>query len=241
MGEAKRRQATATQVVMGLDTRDGGDFEAYLSVAGNVGKRSVPCNGCVSCCYHPIIGIDPSEENPEHLAHLLTEPDVEDGKLRLLKRADGACIHLGDAGCTVYEHRPRVCRGYDCRPWSLLFMHTIFPGGHKSPFWVYQTNTLRGRMLFDAFYLAGRMAHKQLEWEGKPPIIENVYDVARRLMPFVIGYVDEFLASSPDDQFDLLRCDPDKLTPERLRHVMLSLFNTLKFNSVPMPGKIFEL
>src|SRR5262249_14920143 len=27
----------------------------------------------------------------------------------------GRCPMLGDRGCTIYEHRPRTCRTYDCR------------------------------------------------------------------------------------------------------------------------------
>lgn len=32
------------------------------------------------------------------------------GELR--KRSDGACIFLGDDGCSVYERRPKVCRDF---------------------------------------------------------------------------------------------------------------------------------
>lgn len=27
----------------------------------------------------------------------------------------GRCPMLGDDGCSIYEHRPRTCRAYDCR------------------------------------------------------------------------------------------------------------------------------
>jgi Fe-S-cluster containining protein len=27
----------------------------------------------------------------------------------------GHCPMLGDGGCSIYEHRPRTCRTYDCR------------------------------------------------------------------------------------------------------------------------------
>jgi Fe-S-cluster containining protein len=33
---------------------------------------------------------------------------------RIARRPDGYCVH-NDGGCTVYEHRPAVCRTYDCR------------------------------------------------------------------------------------------------------------------------------
>jgi Fe-S-cluster containining protein len=71
------------------------------------------------CCYNPRIEIDRSKESPERLARLDLVPD-EYGDVKLRKRADGACVHLGEDGrCTVYEHRPTVCRTYDCRPGSM--------------------------------------------------------------------------------------------------------------------------
>ena len=32
----------------------------------------------------------------------------------LPRRPDGACVHLGEHGCTVYKQRPAVCRTFDC-------------------------------------------------------------------------------------------------------------------------------
>lgn len=36
---------------------------------------------------------------------------------QIRQRADGYCVHngAGDRFCGVYEHRPAVCRAYDCR------------------------------------------------------------------------------------------------------------------------------
>jgi len=41
--------------------------------------------------------------------------EIRDGKRCLPKRPDGACIYLGDTGCTIYEKRPQACRAFDCR------------------------------------------------------------------------------------------------------------------------------
>jgi hypothetical protein len=59
-------------------------------------------------------------ENGDDLGHLDTEPDPERGGLRLRKRPDGGCIHLGPDGCTVYENRPAACRGFDCRAFAVV-------------------------------------------------------------------------------------------------------------------------
>jgi hypothetical protein len=55
----------------------------------------------------------------------ITTQDLDEGVVRwdranpylLQQEADHLCTHLsrGGAGCTVYEHRPAVCRQYDCR------------------------------------------------------------------------------------------------------------------------------
>jgi Fe-S-cluster containining protein len=55
----------------------------------------------------------------KRLAHLLTERSPE-GELVLQRRSDGACVHLGERGCTVYEQRPAVCRTFDCRVFAAM-------------------------------------------------------------------------------------------------------------------------
>lgn len=55
----------------------------------------------------------------------ITSQDLDEGVLRwdrgqpflLQQEADHLCTHLSrsGAGCTCYEHRPAVCREYDCR------------------------------------------------------------------------------------------------------------------------------
>lgn len=58
-------------------------------------------------------------ERGDILQGLSTEPcrNPITGKegLRLRQTPDGACVHLGEAGCTVYEKRPAMCRVFDCR------------------------------------------------------------------------------------------------------------------------------
>ncbi|MBN1138225.1 MAG: YkgJ family cysteine cluster protein [Anaerolineae bacterium] len=54
----------------------------------------------------------------------LSKEDVQEGVVRwelgqpymIAHAADGYCVHMdrGTYGCTVYDHRPIPCRGYDC-------------------------------------------------------------------------------------------------------------------------------
>jgi hypothetical protein len=53
------------------------------------------------------------EAHRKCLPYLLTERN-RDGELVLRRRLDGACIHLGEQGCTIYEqavlaHPCRAC------------------------------------------------------------------------------------------------------------------------------------
>lgn len=76
-------------------------------------SSSVPCGTCTLCCHGKVfLSAD------EDAAHLNVVVDARmDGKRlrRLVTKADGECGHLQDGRCTVYEHRPRICRTFDCR------------------------------------------------------------------------------------------------------------------------------
>src|SRR5262245_47949648 len=85
------------------------------------GERSsdVPCGGCTACCSSSqFVLIEPDEA--ETLAHvpgplLFPAPGRPDGHVLLGYDDRGRCPMLGDDGCTIYAHRPRACRTYDCR------------------------------------------------------------------------------------------------------------------------------
>jgi Fe-S-cluster containining protein len=59
------------------------------------------------------------------LSFELTTQDLDEGRVMweaatpylIRHETDGYCSHLDRAhgGCTVYQHRPATCRGYDCR------------------------------------------------------------------------------------------------------------------------------
>ena len=45
----------------------------------------------------------------------------------------GRCPMLGDHGCTIYEHRPRTCRTYDCRVFAATGSSPIRPSRRSPP------------------------------------------------------------------------------------------------------------
>jgi hypothetical protein len=42
-------------------------------------------------------------------------------RLMLARKEDGGCVYLGEAGCTIHDRAPWVCRRFDCRKLVLGF------------------------------------------------------------------------------------------------------------------------
>lgn len=95
---------------------DAGGFADWI-VAMQRGMRTgegsdVPCGGCVACCTSgQLVPVDEDDRGamPAHAVVGTAEGAV------LARREDGTCLSLVQNRCTVYEHRPRACRIYDCR------------------------------------------------------------------------------------------------------------------------------
>ncbi len=102
-----------------------GDFAAWLAGmeraldSGGDGQSVVPCGGCTACCTSSqFVHIGPEEA--ETLARIPSQllfpaPGLPSGHVLLGYDEHGHCPMLGDGGCSIYEHRPRTCRTYDCR------------------------------------------------------------------------------------------------------------------------------
>ncbi|HET7490215.1 MAG TPA: YkgJ family cysteine cluster protein [Acidimicrobiales bacterium] len=91
--------------------------EAERAVAG--GEAVVPCDGCTACCTSSqFVHIGPDEAAtlariPPAL--LFPAPLRPAGHVVLGFDERGHCPMLVDGRCSIYEHRPRACRSYDCR------------------------------------------------------------------------------------------------------------------------------
>jgi Fe-S-cluster containining protein len=103
--------------------RPAGEFSTWLAellTAIRDGTNSaVPCDGCVACCSSSqFVHIGPGESDA--LRHIPAEllfgaPGMPDGYVLMGYDERGRCPMLGVGGCSIYEHRPRTCRTYDCR------------------------------------------------------------------------------------------------------------------------------
>jgi Fe-S-cluster containining protein len=100
-----------------------GDFSSWLAqmqaaIRGE-GASEVPCRGCTACCRSSqFIHIGPDEIDtlariPSAL--LSAAPRLPAGTMVLGYDDRGHCPMLIDDQCSIYEHRPRACRAYDCR------------------------------------------------------------------------------------------------------------------------------
>jgi Fe-S-cluster containining protein len=100
-----------------------GGFSAWLrdmqgALRGERGS-DVPCGGCTACCTSSqFVHIGPDET--ETLSHIPSEllfpaPRMATGHVLLGYDQHGRCPMLSSDGCSIYEHRPRTCRTYDCR------------------------------------------------------------------------------------------------------------------------------
>jgi Fe-S-cluster containining protein len=118
----------ARRAVAHIDTNDhsdlpAGNFSSWMiemqgAIRGEHGAN-VPCDGCTACCTSSqFIHIEPDETGT--LAHIPPEllfpaPGMPPGHVLLGYDERGHCPMLIDDQCSIYEHRPRTCRTYDCR------------------------------------------------------------------------------------------------------------------------------
>ena len=74
--------------------------------------ENVPCASCTTCCQndatflHPELGDDTG----------IYQTEQHGQRLMLAHKKNGDCLYLDRAtGCTIYAHRPAICRKLDCR------------------------------------------------------------------------------------------------------------------------------
>ncbi|MCB1000545.1 MAG: YkgJ family cysteine cluster protein [Ilumatobacteraceae bacterium] len=101
---------------------DAGPFGTWLdgmlaAMRGN-GDADVACGTCTACCrsrQFVHVGADETEALAHIPADLRTPAPGRPGDVVIGYDAEGRCPLLGENGCTIYDHRPRTCRVYDCR------------------------------------------------------------------------------------------------------------------------------
>lgn len=100
-----------------------GDFSAWLrstrAALRDQGEAVVACGDCHACCVAAqFILVRPDEVEtlrsiPRGLS--VPAPGWPRGHQMVVYDQRGACPMLSQGACSIYEHRPRTCRSYDCR------------------------------------------------------------------------------------------------------------------------------
>lgn len=236
MGEARRRKLAGHKhgMILYRDgftnelkyARNAGDPVAFLHNlqrnsavwrSGSAADSKVPCNGCVACCYYDKVDIDPSKEKPDDLRHLDTTAN-DDGSLRLRKRADGACIHLGDTGCTVYEHRPRVCRAYDCRLGSLVGVREPYENDHVAPVWIFDPKDFYGKVLKATFFMLGVMHQASARKSGGCATVEATVRYAMENLHKAFPAFEAIMRMTPEERCAALGIEKLPSPEEQQKH-----------------------
>jgi uncharacterized protein len=116
----------------------------------------VPCHGCTACCRSgQFVHVDPDETDA--LAHIPSEllfpaPGMPRGHRLLGYDERGHCPMLVDDRCSIYDHRPRACRMYDCRVFAAAGVEpdAASPVRDRVERWRFVFDTAEDRERFDA-------------------------------------------------------------------------------------------
>ncbi len=134
------------------------EFGAWLDDmrAALRGERdaNVPCDGCTACCTSSqFVTIEPDET--ETLARipaplLFPAPGRPRGHMVLGYDERGHCPMLVDGRCSIYEHRPRACRMYDCRVFAAAGVDAGSPVAERVAQWEFEFAGVRDGLRYDA-------------------------------------------------------------------------------------------
>jgi hypothetical protein len=185
---------------------DAGEFSSWLEQMRNAlagrGVSDVPCNGCTACCTSSqFVDIEPDEADtlaqiPPEL--LFPAPGRPHGHVLLGYDERGHCPMLAESGCSIYEHRPRACRVYDCRVFSATGVELDEPAkagiAGRSRRWRFGFPSPDGGARAEGLRAAARYLdahHADLPGDGRPL-------AATRRAVLAVELADLFTGRDPD-------------------------------------------
>ena len=168
MGERARVQSGDTPQSGADGPLPAGDFSSWLgemrAALRGAGESVVPCGTCTGCCTSSqFVHIGPEETDT--LAHipaglLFPAPRLPAGHMLLGYDERGHCPMLVDNQCSIYEHRPRTCRTYDCRVFPAAAVDLDDPEKaeitRRARRWRFSHPSAADRVEHDAVQAAGR-------------------------------------------------------------------------------------
>jgi Fe-S-cluster containining protein len=135
------------------------------------GEADVPCGSCTACCTSSqFIHVEPDERATLAripAALLFPAPGKPKGHVLLGYDEHGRCPMFVDGGCSIYDHRPRTCRAYDCRVFAATGIVPDQPAvADRVRTWRFDTSAPRA--------VAIRRRARSLTDEGLPPLAAAV-------------------------------------------------------------------
>ncbi|MFH1056134.1 MAG: YkgJ family cysteine cluster protein [Candidatus Altiarchaeota archaeon] len=85
--------------------------QALRSMRLYVRRDKFRCRMCGTCCRFSVIPLTPEDVKRLEVGGYKDFSEKRNGELAL-KRLNGRCLFVKDDKCTVYEHRPQVCREF---------------------------------------------------------------------------------------------------------------------------------
>jgi uncharacterized protein len=144
---------------------DAGPFAGWLTgmeaVLRGEADADVACGRCTACCRSAqFVRVDADEVDA--LAHipvalLFPAPYGRRGERVMGYDERGRCPMLTDGGCSIYEHRPRACRVYDCRVFAAADVAPDHPAvSERVVDWHFRTDEPGDERLLEAVRAAAR-------------------------------------------------------------------------------------
>jgi hypothetical protein len=161
---------------------DAGDLRRWVASLFSKEGSDVPCDGCTACCEaSQFVHVGPDEHDTlQHIPRelLFPAPGYPTGYLVMGFDERGRCPMLRDDGCSIYEHRPRTCRTYDCRVFAATGVVPSGPGqdaiARRAARWRFAVRDERDRDRLDAMHEAAAAAESDL-----PPIARALAAIER--------------------------------------------------------------
>lgn len=120
------------------------------------GPASVPCGGCTLCCKSgELIAITADDVPPPGGYQMMEVPAIA-GLQALAQRPGGACVYVTDAGCSIHQWAPMVCKAFSCAG-----LYAMTPRHERRRF-------ARGDAYVQALYKQGRKMHTLLGRQAAP-------------------------------------------------------------------------
>lgn len=193
-----------------------GDFDRWLAdiTTGRSRDRGadVPCGTCTACCTSSqFVHVESDEADtlraiPAEV--LFPAPGLPPGNLLMGYDEDGCCPMFVDGGCSIYEHRPRTCRRYDCRVFTAAGITPSDPDrssiAERVRRWAFDLSTEEDRARFTAVQASG--AHLAEHPECLPAgVTPSPADLALLAIHIHELFLDPAVPPGPDDVAIALR------------------------------------